>query len=542
MKKEHEIESVQLSQHYYRDNFRKLTSHALLWYRDLLNEKELDWIVCFENLTSSAQCLLVRLISRKGPYFRSDKLTYPEIEDLQTAAKLLSEQGFLEINPTLEFSIIAEQLLTKPELLALFPEQNRSARKSQIIDDILKEIQEPAPQLPFDIYLVREHHIIDVLSLLFFANTRQDITQFVVSDLGIQRFESYSLDKKLRFFQSREQIDALLTISLLTEQFHTEEMRDEVFLDNLLTLLPSNPKHPYVTKKTDRLINLIAREYERIGAHEKALNWFMKNAVPPSKERRVRILDNMERDAEAKSLVSEMLTAPYDISEFEVASRLDSRLRRKSGERISRAKPSAFNEQNLTLDLSSLRVELAVQARYKAQGWQAFYTENALLNALFGLAFWDIIFTPIEGAFINPYQHQPLDLYQPEFETRRRSLISNRLIELNDDHKKLIRMHFEQKQGIANTLVNWSVMTKELLRLCLRSFSAEQLISLFEIQLSDLKHYRSGMPDLIAFKDDQFLWIEVKGPGDKLQDSQKRWIQHFDQLEIPYVVCYVQAI
>jgi hypothetical protein len=47
------------------------------------------------------------------------------------------------------------------------------------------------------------------------------------------------------------------------------------------------------------------------------------------------------------------------------------------------------------------------------------------------------------------------------------------------------------------------------------------------------------MPDLIAFKDEGFHWIEVKGPGDKLQDNQWRWIKEFERLSVPFSVCYV---
>jgi hypothetical protein len=59
--------------------------------------------------------------------------------------------------------------------------------------------------------------------------------------------------------------------------------------------------------------------------------------------------------------------------------------------------------------------------------------------------------------------------------------------------------------------------------------------------LSDLKIYRNGMPDLILFKDGEFEWVEVKGPGDKLQDNQWRWISHFKRLKVPFSVAYVTA-
>ncbi|GAK84241.1 hypothetical protein JCM19238_1807 [Vibrio ponticus] len=73
----------------------------------------------------------------------------------------------------------------------------------------------------------------------------------------------------------------------------------------------------------------------------------------------------------------------------------------------------------------------------------------------------------------------------------------------------------------------------------LNALKPELLVNLIKVQLSDLKLYRNGMPDLIAFKDGQFEWIEVKGPGDKLQDNQIRWFKQFRRLSVPFSVCYV---
>ena len=53
--------------------------------------------------------------------------------------------------------------------------------------------------------------------------------------------------------------------------------------------------------------------------------------------------------------------------------------------------------QCIELDLSQQRVELASKAYFESLGWNVFYAENALLNSLLGLTFWDAIFAPIEG-------------------------------------------------------------------------------------------------------------------------------------------------
>jgi hypothetical protein len=49
------------------------------------------------------------------------------------------------------------------------------------------------------------------------------------------------------------------------------------------------------------------------------------------------------------------------------------------------------------------------------------------------------------------------------------------------------------------------------------------------------------MPDLIHFPDaGGYQWVEVKGPGDRLQQNQQRWLAFFAEHTIPHQVIYVQ--
>ena len=50
------------------------------------------------------------------------------------------------------------------------------------------------------------------------------------------------------------------------------------------------------------------------------------------------------------------------------------------------------------------------------------------------------------------------------------------------------------------------------------------------------------MPDLIQFwpAERRYRMIEVKGPGDRLQDNQKRWLAFCAQHGMPVDVCYVR--
>ncbi|MGP8306912.1 VRR-NUC domain-containing protein [Vibrio sp. YIC-376] len=533
---------VELAPDYYLENFLKLTQHATMWYSDLLIEEEHKWLCTFQNLSRPVQCLLVRLYSRKGCWFRSDKLNYQEIPSIDEALAELSHRELIEISPTLSHQELAANLLTKPEILLLYPDLPKSLKKEALVERLSNTEFDLLHLLEFAIIRLNSAHMIDVLLTLFFANTHQDLSQFVLDDLGLHQFEKYQLSKELRFFESRVQIDRLIELGQLANVYWQCDRKDKTNLDLLIKALPEPVKHDYVDRKREHMLNDIARDYERINELEIALSLFEQTHLPPSKERRARIYDKLDKDVLFSDIVTEMLMSPTDVSEWEVAQKLEQRVKRKLGQKVSRAAKPKCNEYRIELDLSQQRVELATKAYFEHLGWKVFYAENALLNSLLGLTFWDAIFSPIEGAFINGYQHRPLDLYHSDFTSKREKLITSALTELAAGYTSSLLEKYDTKFGISNPFVHWGVVNKDLIEHALSTIPTSMLIELFKVQLSDLKLYRNGMPDLIAFKGEQFEWIEVKGPGDKLQDNQLRWIKEFNRLDVPFSVCYVTAI
>ena len=90
--------------------------------------------------------------------------------------------------------------------------------------------------------------------------------------------------------------------------------------------------------------------------------------------------------------------------------------------------------------------------------------------------------------------------------------------------------------------VFWTVLDEELLEQALDCLPAEHLKHWFNRLLLDIKANRAGMPDLIQFWPQQktYRMIEVKGPGDRLQDNQLRWLEFCHEHQMPIAVCYVQ--
>ncbi|ENF8747285.1 VRR-NUC domain-containing protein [Vibrio fluvialis] len=524
---------------YYLTNFRKLTSHALEWYGDLLTDEERRWLADFDRLSHGGQCLLVRLLSRRGNWFRSDKAEYKEIGDQQQALSELAALGFITLNPDADISTLAEKLLTKAEILALFPTLPKQSRKEALLTQLSQQIIAKKIELPFSVIYLNQGEMIELLLVLFFANTHQDFSQFVLDDLGLNNFERYQLSRERRFFQHREQVEVLRKLTHIQSLYDLCPKPTPTELDEWQRLLPEPCEHPYIERKRQHLMNQLARDYERHQAFAPALMLYRQTQVLPTRERQARILDKQQQIDAMRDIVTEMLDAPLNHSELEVAQKLNQRVLRLQGQKVPRTIKPVHKTLHLELDLSQQRVELAVKSHFEQLGYQVYYLENQFLNTLFGLTFWDAIFAPVEGAFINRYQHRPLDLYHDDFVLKRQSYIESAIAEIMNDGVKPLRLRWQNKFSIANPFVFWTDCDESLFELTEQSFPRALLIDLFKVQLSDLKLYRNGMPDLILFKDGEFEWVEVKGPGDKLQDNQWRWIDQFSRLNVPFSVCYV---
>ncbi|MEL0606884.1 VRR-NUC domain-containing protein [Vibrio echinoideorum] len=544
----------QLSPTYYLDNFNRLVEHAQTLYPDLTSDDENRWLSEYQRLSIPSQCLMVRLLSRKGCWFRNDKLDYVEIPNLKSALQELNASSFVTLShPTEQHNLVISDLelglhlLTKPELFSAFPflKNNKTAKKDELLALLEHQPFEQFQSLSFDCIYVVKSQVIDVLLLLFFANTYQDLSQFVLSDLGLNTFENYALSKQRRFFTSREQLNQLLQMRDVQCLYFEGDRKDSEFLEHLLQSIPAESDHKGIARKRSRLINDIARDLERLNQNDKAVFWFKQSVLPPSRERLARIYDKQDELDSMCDIVTQMQTTPSDVSELEVAVKLEQRLLRrqmlstKKGHKVPRPSKPICTQIKLDLDLNQMRVELAVKQHFESQGWDVYFSENSFLCGLFGLAFWDVIFSDVEGAFINRYQHRPLDLYHSDFVEKRAAQVEAVFQAISERGLNHLLDIYDQKHAIANPFVHWNHFPKQLIEQSMNSVPSALLVELFKVILSDLKLFRTGMPDLIAFKDDQFHWIEVKGPGDKLQDNQWRWIKEFARLEVPFSVCYV---
>jgi hypothetical protein len=193
-----------------------------------------------------------------------------------------------------------------------------------------------------------------------------------------------------------------------------------------------------------------------------------------------------------------------------------------------------------TDDAMPLAVEEVARQYFNQTNDKCFYVENLLFNSLFGLWLWPEIFRGVEGAFVNPFQIAPLDMYQENFVANRQGLTESWAMLDKENYAENFIDIWQQKTGIANHWVSWD-LDPEIIQHALDLIPVIHLKRIFERILFDPKSNRSGFPDLIQFLPAQktYRLIEIKGPGDRLQDNQIRWLHYFNQQGITAEVCYV---
>ena len=531
---------------YYLTNFHR----ALDWiderYADLLDAEEARFIADFRALPLASRALLVRLVMRKGPHFRAGKLSYVEIGDIPSAAAPLLALGWLDDACPLTLEELLP-LLLKDELLARFRDDlpRGALKKAELYEHLHAyhdQVQPFAGWYPGldPLYTLVVTPLCDRLRLLFFGNLQQDWSEFVLADLGIFRYESVPFTADSRAFRRRDDLEAYIHLWNAAVRFDSGEPIDEL----LAELGDFRSDNPYLQERHGRLLYRMAYQLEREGELGAALALYRRTAAGGSRQRQIRVLERLQRIEEAHALAHSALAAPESDSELQLVERALTRLVRQLG--LSKQKPSKPAPPlriDLELPRPDVNVEFAVQAVLHEDEAPVHYVENALVCSLFGLLCWEVIFTPLPGAFFHPFQAGPSDLNRSDFVSRRAQAFAARLALLDSDaYRAEIRATHAAKFGIISPFVHWELLDENLLEQALHCLPAAHLKLWFERLLADPKANRAGMPDLIQFwpGEARYRMIEVKGPGDRLQDNQKRWLAFCAEHGMPVEVCYVR--
>jgi VRR-NUC domain/Fanconi anemia-associated nuclease SAP domain len=536
---------------YYLENFQ----HALEWigerYSDLLSPDEQVFLERFPALPKASRALWVRMIMRKGALFRSSKLVYEEIGCPRQAAAALLEQGWLAEDPLLTLEQLFG-LLTKSELATLFRLSlpRALARKADQLAALSAQFPDARTYSAWHgkagdcVYQLAAAPLCERLRLLYFGNLRQDWSESVLADLGVYRYEKVECSPSSRGFRTRGDIDDYLHLHRCRERFEQGDPPGEILAD-----IPAVAhENPWLERRRSKLLFRMAQHCERMEDWDAALTHYAACGFPGSRMRSIRVLERRGQWEAAFDLAQQAQDMPESEAEAQQLVRVMPRLRRKLGKpRLAHlaAPPAPVAEIELELPRPGhpFAVEDLVRAHLQRADAPAWYVENALINSLFGLLCWKAVFAAIPGAFFHPFQQGPADLCSADFQDRRRREFADCLSQLESgQYRQTIWEHHREKAGIQSPFVYWGMLSEELLGHALDCVPAAHLRKWFERILADVRSNRAGFPDLIQFRPEEkrYRMIEVKGPGDRLQDNQLRWLDYCAAHDMPVAVCYVR--
>jgi len=537
---------------YYLENMETVMAWVADRYGDLLTAEELARLQAFARLSRPARALLTRMVMRTGDLFRSDRLKYPELGAPEPVALAeLVQEDWLDADPELTLEQLF-RLYTLAELRPVFaPELQQLGAPSKLPKARMRELLETvdlAPRRVGDwltaapVLRLRHMDLFDRIRLMFFGNLHQSWSDFVLVELGLQRYQSVNFTADSRAFRERAEVDCYLAMHQCRQQLDQGFPARDVWLQ-----VPPASANPWLSGRRDRLLLELGRQAERQGDRELALEALAASGHRDARIKRLRLLERMKRYRGAWALLPGPNREEGD-SETLALERIRKRLAGKLGEPVPEPASSVpVLSDSVTLPKpESATVEQALAEFLWQDSCPVYYVENTLFNGLFGLLCWNSIFQPVPGAFFHPFHSGPADLNREDFVSRRQASFDSCLKQLQDgSYRRQIVDNWHARQGIANPFVVWPVLSEELLMLALECIPPAHLDAVFRRLLVNIPEHRSGFPDLIRFRPDaadpelRYEMIEVKGPGDRLQDHQTRWLQFFGRQGMAARVCYV---
>ena len=523
---------------YYRTNLIDVCGYVLNAHRSVLEEDDLRWLAALRDAGVPAQRLFARLVMRKGPLFRTDKLAYTEIDDMALAIQSLVAGGLAERNARAPADQVLA-LLLKAELGTLTAARGR---KEDLVADVLSRLSDEQirQRLAGRLCWLRLAGLetLRKVELLYFGRSHRDLAEFVLRDLGLVRYEEVPHQPDLAPFADLPSLTELQRLRRLQKVAGVLESRAELAPWVLRATLENRAPfkgNRHIERVRNTILNSLGRWGERNGARGFALACYRQSDRHPARERMVRLLVRGAVPDSAETLLREIHQAPFCREERVFAERF--------GKRNAGYQPAVTVRELPDPDMEMTpgaieRVALAVLAR---DGSRGMHVENTLPLGLCGLAYWPAIFAPVPGAFSNPMQSGPNDLFWEDFAAPRATLIDRCTAALRERPERLLET-WREKQGLACGLVHWAAFSEATVELLVRSVPAEQLAALARYTVEHLYSVRTGFPDLfVVHADGAYEFVEVKGPNDALQPQQRAWFETLEQLGLPARVLKFRA-
>ncbi len=559
---------------YYLTNFEYLLNFIAKNYSQLLTTCEITLIQQFFQLSESARCLYVRMYNRKGIIFRISDLKYQEIKSTSEAAHELLANHFVTQLSNKHESIFADLLtvFTKKELLnfiqvydLILHKTSKNLKINEIYYIILTKISYSVFLELADnqtIIIKNYDNKISFFKFLFFGNSYQDMTDFVMRDMGMTKFKEFDETKFTPLFQTRAEAEEKWAIIEAHQTLNTclqiaDKTRSYTTIETFFKQWFINHKliHETSANTYQRLAIRLGEIFEKQKLYknkhtylEIALQFYEHATMPPARERQCRILatlsqvsgqveGNIENNIQKALLICEQIIAnPQNANELTFATDFSEKLLKKNlktKEKTLKTVTKYLKEaQSIYIEITHKHaVENGVLNYFQQQGFQGIFVENYAWRAIFALVFWDIIF---DFNIHNPLQKRPSDFYTSSFFEKRKTLFINHLENITNKKllQNLIGKNYQEKYNFTNSFMQWHESILPLATLFIELLPLEGLKMVLLEMAKDMHKGLTGFPDVLIWNETEYCLIEVKSPTDTLSAQQLFWLNFFEKNEI----------
>lgn len=585
--------------------FKEMVDFVFRIYPSFFTDEQKNLLMAFCRSSVAAQTLYLKLWQRKSEYFWWNKLKYPFVEgwddpsiESLKSTHLLEGCSFLDPNHPFPISE-ALSLCTKPELLQnlrwipedLLPQKVSLFAKlpkcSLVLALNLLEI--PALMRLMEILIekngpliyLNQTSIFDKIQFLFFGSKHQELSEFVIRDVGNRKFETYQIHGQTRYFKSEAEFEAKWFRSQLQDHWESfwndsGEKRDFDLLCDLMIQTEKLSSLP-TQVSTEKIWKFLAERFyqqKRFPLALECLHKIESNVQSlgsfAHRELMVKCYLNQQKLDRALELClfskgpSETAWPFVEWEEFRLKkiqktvkwisihrkdwSDLALQTLETHGEiYLTQSKKSSrsWPVRSIKVDFSGATSVEEVAVKYlKDMGYEgAKHLENTLWSSLYGVVFWEAIFHPCEGAFIHPFQGGPLDAFSSAFYLSRKEIIDKILEEMvqKSDFFRKIEAVFREKWGYFNHFVSFNESVLEALLVLVELAPLESIKKVLKMALCQPKRVGKGHPDIFAHGQGKVEFWEVKSPQDALRPHQKVWLNTLQELGFKAGVLCLEA-
>jgi len=512
-----------LPEKYYLAHARELFSFVEKQCAELLDPNHRDYLQQFHNLSEDAQCLLVRILSRKPRFLARSSFNYPEISNINKASEELCAAGMTSTVRVDDWRSFAS-VLTKPLLLQCLAPSSIKVKSSTAKAELTRLAQqglEGDEAFLFslrDAYIVRrQQELIDYLMFLFFGDLNNRFQKFAMRDLGVLKTRSKNKTQIARF-ESKPQAQELFALQLQRRAFsqNPQELRDNV-ADYLLRCKVYSRA---ANELRDKLLLKVGSEFVA-DKSESAIELWRASSEPAATERWIReCYKTQNRELlriELEGLKNKSLAAETTIF-------IEDFYARKYQGKTTSVYTDMLREKAEILDIDEAyvgNVEHGVIRFYCSRGMQAFFTENHHWRVMFALTFWELLYGKEQHQH-NEFDHLPPTLSNGQFYAEQQPAIEKNLELLEDSDRacthfiKLASKHY----GYPTGMFSWSANSLDSVIACIRHAKPAALKEVLRQMAQNYKRCKDGYPDLLVIEDGELRFEEVKAPGDTLRPNQ----------------------